>query len=63
MKKFFYLSLLCFIFSCSSDKEKNPLVIPPNFTEIPDPNNIEKTSPEGQNASVDKLKDLLLNSD
>ena len=63
MKKIAFLILSIFLSSCSSGKESNPLVIPPNFAEMPNLNNPEKISPEEQNASVERLKDLLLKSD
>lgn len=61
-----YISLILvsvFLFSCSSDVDKNPLVVPPNFAEMPDPNNPEKPTKKQQEANVARLKELLLKSD
>jgi uncharacterized lipoprotein YajG len=60
----FYAS--AFLFSCSKTKE-SPLILPPNFAEMPDLNNLEKNSSENikekQQQDVEKLKELLLKSD
>ncbi len=63
MKKLLSIILLLTLFSCSSKKD-DPLIIPPNFTEMPDPNNPEKTPVEfsGQE-DVTRLKELLLKSE
>jgi hypothetical protein len=63
MKKLFYISLILFVFSCSSKKKDDPLIIPPNFAEMPDPNNPEKATAEQNSESVERLKELLLKSD
>jgi hypothetical protein len=62
-KKIFALALLALVFSCKSDKDLNSLVIPPNFSEMPDANNPEKQTPESQEESAQRLKELLLQAD
>jgi len=56
------LFLAFFVFSCAS-KQDDPLIIPPNFAEMPDPNNPEKTKVENKEENVERLKELLLKSD
>lgn len=48
--------------SCSSNHKDDPLIVPPDFNEVPDLNNPEKTDDQ-QGADVEKLKDLLLKSE
>ena len=62
MKQIFILALFLLAFSCSSKKD-DPLIIPPNFAEVPDVNNPEKPAPMQQEESVARLKELLLKSD
>lgn len=62
MKFFCYLLLILLAFSCSS-KQDDPLIIPPNFTELPDINNPQKVTPQQSKADVERLKELLLQSD
>lgn len=61
----FLLALTMFVslFACSSKKKDDPLIIPPNFAEKPDPNNPEEISSEQKEENVARLKDLLLKSD
>ena len=63
MKKVLIFITLLSIFSCKIKEDPNPLIIPPNFAELPDPNNPEKVSKESQEESVARLKELLLESD
>ncbi len=63
MKKAVLLIIFFALFSCKSAPEKNPLVIPPNFNELPDLNNLEKPSKKQEREDVEKLKELLLKSD
>jgi hypothetical protein len=52
------------LISCSAKEEKNKLIIPPNFAEIPDLNNIEEVkNKESNNEEIVKLKELLLEND
>ncbi len=61
--RIFVLFLAFFAFSCASKKD-DPLIIPPNFAEMPDPNNPEKvTETENKEENVARLKELLLKSD
>lgn len=63
MKKILSIIFIFTLFSCSSKKE-DPLIIPPNFSEIPDPNNPEKLPIEPTNEEdVGRLKELLLKSE
>ena len=63
MKKILSLILLFAVFSCSSKKD-DPLIIPPNFAEMPDLNNPEKPPLEPTNQEdVSRLKELLLKSE
>jgi len=53
------------LFSCSVG-DKNPLVIPPKFSELPDPNSIETKKTQenvGNQENIDKLKKMLQESD
>lgn len=62
VKKILILSLIFGAFACAK-KVDDPLIVPPNFSEMPDPNNPEKP-PVGQaEEDVARLKELLLQSD
>jgi hypothetical protein len=66
MKKFFYLALVILAVSCASKKSEDPLILPPNFAEMPDLTKPEKPAnptPEQQEENVARLKELLLKSD
>lgn len=63
MKKVFALALALLLFSCFSKKVDDPLIVPPNFAEMPDINNPEKPAIEDRDESVARLKELLLKSD
>lgn len=63
MKKIIFLSLILASFSCSSNKKDDPLIVPPAFNEVPDPNSPEKPNPQTQDQNVQRLKELLLKSD
>lgn len=63
MKKFILiLSLLITLQSCSSKKE-DPLIIPPDFSEMPDPKNPEKINKAKNDEEITNLKNLLLKSE
>lgn len=62
MKKFLILAAVFCLFSCASKKD-DPLIIPPNFAEMPDPKNPEKPSTQQSEENVSKLKELLLKSE
>jgi len=49
------------VISCSTERE-DPLIIPPNFNDIPDINNPEKIDKLNPSEDVKKIKDLLLNN-
>ncbi len=51
-----------FAFSCAK-KNDDPLILPPNFAEMPDPNKPEQPVPQQEDEAVARLKDLLLKSD
>jgi hypothetical protein len=53
------------LFSCSGG-DKNPLIIPPKFTELPDLNSVETKKTQenvGNQENIDKLKKMLQESD
>jgi predicted small lipoprotein YifL len=63
MKKILFLTLALFVFSCSKGKD-DPLILPPNFADAPDPNKPEEQPSEKQREeNVAKLKELLLKSE
>ena len=52
-------------FSCSTG-DKNPLVIPPKFSELPDLNSVETKKTQenvGNQENIDKQKKMLQESD
>ena len=63
-----YLTLLLIaisLFSCSGG-DKNPLTIPPKFTELPDLNSVETKKTQenvGNQQNIDKQKKMLQESD
>lgn len=63
MKKIFAITLIFLLCSCLSKKADDPLVVPPNFADMPDLNNPEKPSTEQKDENVARLKELLLKSD
>jgi predicted small lipoprotein YifL len=67
LKSFLKISVVIFLFSafaCSKKTKDDPLILPPNFAEKPDPNQQEKpVTPEQQQENVARLKDLLLKND
>lgn len=69
MRKFFLfliliiLAVLYIVTACSKKVVDDPLIVPPNFSELPDPKNPEKQSDQQKDADVAKLKDLLLKSE
>lgn len=67
MKNIFVIATVFLLASCSyyQDKMKSddPLLLPPNFAEIPDANNPEKPVADQKDAEAKKLKELLLKSD
>ncbi len=64
MKKFLSVIILILLTaSCSSKNNDDPLIIPPNFAEMPDQNKPEQPTPEQKEESVTRLKELLLKSD
>ena len=59
----FFIAVISF--SCSAS-DKNPLVIPPKFSELPDLNSIETKKTQenvGNQENIDKLKKMLQESD
>jgi hypothetical protein len=63
MKKIFCLIAILLISSCINNAKDDPLIVPPNFAEVPDVKNPEQPSNEQKEESVAKLKELLLKSD
>ena len=50
------------LFECSSKKDDR-LVIPPDFNDLPDPNNPEKNLPNSNQKDLEQLKNILLKSE
>ena len=63
MKKLILVFTLSLLFSCAKKGPEDPLILPPNFVEMPDPNNPEKPTQQQKDADIEKLKDLLLKSE
>lgn len=65
MKKTILFLVIFLLNSClnSNKAVDNPLIIPPNFADVPDPANPEKISEKQKEADIAKLKDLLLKSE
>ncbi len=62
----FVLLTIYFVFleGCTINRKvDDPLIVPPNFAEVPDPNNPEKPNEKQKDADIAKLKDLLLKSE
>lgn len=61
-----FLLIALGLFSCSSQKDE-PIIVPPNFAQLPDPKNPEKPLDselkQQQEKDVARLKELLLQSD
>jgi hypothetical protein len=65
MKYLIFFIISVSLFSCSNS-DKNPLVIPPKFSELPDLNSIETQKNQenvGNQENIDKLKKMLQESD
>ncbi len=62
MKKLFLIFIIL-TSACTSNKKDDPLIVPPNFSEMPDAANPEKPSEKQKDAEIEKLKDLLLKSE
>ena len=64
MKKTILILVIFLLNSCfGNNKDVNHLVLPPNFTDLPDPANPEKISEKQKDEDVERLKDLLLKSE
>ena len=64
MKKFYCLAALFLAISCSSSNTKeDPLILPPNFAQMPDLTKTQPPTKEDSQQSIAKLKELLLKSD
>ena len=65
MKYLILLLIATSLLSCS-EGDKNPLVIPPKFAELPDLNSVETKKIQenvGNQENIDKLKKMLQESD
>jgi len=62
MKKILILAVFFALFSCSS-KTEDPLIVPPNFADMPDLKNPEKPIEKSSEENVARLKELLLKSE
>lgn len=58
--KLIIISFLALIASCSSNKKDDPLIIPPNFNDMPDLNKKDQTEEKIPKKDLDELRDLLL---
>ncbi len=63
MKNLLFITLFLLAFSCSSKDKDDPLILPPNFSEMPDLNNPEQPKPSDNAADVERLREMLLQSD
>ncbi len=63
MKFFLRLLLIFLAFSCSNSEKDDPLILPPNFAEVPDLEKPETKSTETNQEDVARLKELLLQSE
>ena len=63
MNKFCYLLLVLFLSYCSSKTKEDPIILPPNFSEMPDLNNPEQIVPGQRDENIIRLKELLLQSE
>ncbi len=63
MKKSILFLTIFLLNSCANKTPDDPLIIPPNFAEVPDPANPEKINEQQKDADIAKLKDLLLKSE
>jgi hypothetical protein len=57
---FCLLLAIIFISSCSKHKAEDPLIIPPNFNEMPDLNNPQPDKKQTSNPDIEELRELLL---
>ncbi len=57
------LILAFLVASCAGHLKDDPLIVPPNFADVPDVNNPEKPADNQKDANIEKLKDLLLKSE
>ncbi len=62
MKIFLIIATFFCLFACSKKKD-DPLILPPNFAEMPDPNNPEQPSSTQREENIAKLKELLIKSE
>ena len=59
--KLLLLSLTSFLFfGCAKNRVEDPLIIPPNFNEMPDKSKKEDNSSKIPDQDLKDLKDLLL---
>ena len=64
MKNLFLISIISVIISSCSKGDRNPLIIPPNYSEVPNLNDTKKTQENvGNQENIDKLKKMLQESD
>ncbi len=61
------IAILIVLSGCKGQRDKNPLVFPPSYCEIPDINNPELLQNDGKikddNAEVEQLRELLLRNE
>lgn len=61
--KIFSIFLLIFLLNSCSAKKEDPLLLPPKYDELPDPETPQKINPQTQEENVERLKELLLDSE
>jgi|688.fasta_scaffold1885864_1 hypothetical protein len=60
MKNFIIISLISLSFFGCSKGDKNPLIVPPNYSEVPNLNDSQKIQENiGNQEKIDKLKESL----
>ncbi|NBX52474.1 MAG: hypothetical protein EBT63_02330 [Proteobacteria bacterium] len=64
MKKNLFIIFFLLTFSCSGP-DKNPLIVPPNYSEIPQTQNTPEKDKEniGNQEKIDRLKEMLQKND
>jgi hypothetical protein len=60
MKNYLTFIFILLFFSSCSKGDNNPLIIPPNYSELPNSNDLKKTQENvGNQENLDKLKESL----
>jgi hypothetical protein len=59
-KLIIFITTILLMTGCSKNKIDDPLIVPPNFSQIPDLQNPEPKNSEASTKDMEELKDLLL---